>query len=260
MRRYYITFPTLTEKPLAVAAQLRIPKSDTPIPAVVILHGSAGVDSRGSFYAEALNKAGMATLEPDLWSARGLKGGVEGRPRNAIETLPDAYGAFRFLQARAEIDPARIGIMGFSWGGVVSMLTATRPYTEQFLGHQQFAAHAPLYPVIWRYNHLPGFEFWEFTGVPVLIQAGRADAYDDPDACDQLMAALPPQAREFIKAKIYADATHGWDRLQEGYMRAFDPNAGKGQGAWVDFTPNPAVAKRSRRAVVQFFRNVFSLD
>lgn len=259
MRRYYITFPTLAEKPLSIAAQLRIPKSDKPIPAVVILHGSAGVDSRGSFYAEALNRAGIATLEADLWSARGLKGGVEGRPKNAIETLPDAYGAFRFLEARAEIDPARIGIMGFSWGGVISMLTATRPYTQQFLGSQKFAAHAPFYPVIWRYNYVLGWEFEQFTGAPVLIQAGRADAYDDPDACDKLMASLPSEARKFIKAKIYADATHGWDRLQEGYMRAFDPNAGKGQGSWVDFTPNPVVAGRSRRAVVQFFKKALNL-
>lgn len=42
------------------------------VPAVVIMHGSAGVDSRGALYARELNLAGIATLEVDMWGARGL--------------------------------------------------------------------------------------------------------------------------------------------------------------------------------------------
>ncbi|MDX2005781.1 MAG: dienelactone hydrolase family protein [Meiothermus sp.] len=254
MRRYYVSFPSLQH--LTLAGELRIPTTDNPLPAVLIVHGSAGVDSRGAFYSDALNNAGIATLQIDMWTARGLKGGVDGRPKSALETLPDVYGAFKYLATRAEIDPSRIGIMGFSWGGVCSMLTATKSHTERYLGSQRFAAHAPFYPVFWRYNRAPGFEFRTFTGAPVLIQAGRADAYDDPDGCEQLLADLPEEARGHIRARVYDGATHGWDRLQEGPMRAFDPNAGKGQGAWVDFTPNPQVARRSRRAVVNFFRQV----
>ena len=41
---------------------------------MLILHGSAGVDSRGDFYARALNAAGIATLEIDYWEARGGSG------------------------------------------------------------------------------------------------------------------------------------------------------------------------------------------
>ena len=37
------------------------------LPAVLILHGSAGVDARGDFYEAALNKAGIATLQIDMW-------------------------------------------------------------------------------------------------------------------------------------------------------------------------------------------------
>jgi hypothetical protein len=41
---------------LTIAGQLRKPVNDGElIPAVVILHGSAGVDSRGALYARALN-------------------------------------------------------------------------------------------------------------------------------------------------------------------------------------------------------------
>ena len=37
--------------------------------AVVILHGSSGVDSRGDFYERALNAEGIATLQIDMWQA-----------------------------------------------------------------------------------------------------------------------------------------------------------------------------------------------
>jgi len=52
---------------LNVGGQLRIPaNAGESIPAVVILHGSSGVDSRGALYARALNDAGIATLEIDM--------------------------------------------------------------------------------------------------------------------------------------------------------------------------------------------------
>ena len=35
----------------------------TKVPAVLILHGSGGMDDRGAFYATALQEAGIATLE-----------------------------------------------------------------------------------------------------------------------------------------------------------------------------------------------------
>ena len=130
----YVNFQSLDPvHPLTVSGQLRVPTTETGerLPAVVIVHGSAGVDSRGTFYVEALNDAGIATLEIDMWAARGWLGGITGRPRGVPETLPDAYGALTFLAAQPRIDPVRIGIMGFSWGGVVTMLTATAPYTAR---------------------------------------------------------------------------------------------------------------------------------
>jgi len=78
---HYIAFPTLHETPLTVAARLRLPEGDAgKRPAVIILHGSAGPSGREGGYAKVLNEAGFATLEPDQWAARGLKGGADGRP------------------------------------------------------------------------------------------------------------------------------------------------------------------------------------
>ncbi|NVK25493.1 MAG: hypothetical protein HWE10_11240 [Gammaproteobacteria bacterium] len=53
----YVNLPVQlsAENTLNVGAQLRIPRDvNAPIPAVIILHNSAGIDSTGSFYAKNL--------------------------------------------------------------------------------------------------------------------------------------------------------------------------------------------------------------
>lgn len=254
----YVNFQSLDPaRPLTVSAQLRVPAVDARerLAAVVIVHGSAGVDSRGKFYAEALNDTGIATLEIDMWAARGWLGGITGRPQGVPETLPDAYAALKFLAQQPRIDPDRIGILGFLWGGVVTMLTATTPYTWRYTGGMlKFAAHAAHYPVCWVYNVVPGYAFREFTGSPLLVQAGELDTYDQPDTCQNLIQsqlASNPSLPFFVH--VYRNATHAWDRLQPA-MTVYDPFAYLGKGGNVEFVPSPGKAFQSRSAVVRFFR------
>lgn len=236
------------------AGELREPLAPLPAPrpAVLLVHGSAGVDSRAECYAAALNRAGFVTLEIDLWAARGVTKPEE-RPKSVAETLPDAFAALDFLCGRRDVDPSRIGIMGFSWGGVVSMLSATEPARTAYARPgQKFAAHAPLYPVCWVYNHVPGFEFNELTGAPVFIQSGAEDRYDDPDSCARLVDALSPQNRNLVRYVTYANATHAWDR-KEPDITPNDPMSHNGKGGAVPFRYNADVTKRSMQAVVAFF-------
>lgn len=246
--------------PLTVAGQLRVPAQVVgKMPAVVIVHGSAGIDSRGMFYAQALNRAGIVTLEIDLWAARGWLGGIRGRPRGVPETLPDAYGALKFLAKQPFIDAGRIGILGFSWGGVVAMLSATQPPTSQYTGGAlKFAAHVANYPVCWVYNHRPGYEFSSFTGAPILIQVGELDTYDLPDSCSTLVHSLPSAQQASISFVVYKGATHAWDRLQPA-LTITDPFAHIGQGGQVEMVPNPSVALESRQAALRFFQRIFGL-
>jgi len=217
------------------------------------------VDSRGKFYAEALNDAGIATPEIDMWAARGWLGGITGRPQGVPETLPDADGALKFLSEQPGIDPERIGIMGFSWGGVVTMLTATAPYTSLYTGDTlKFAAHVAHYPVCWVYNKVPGYAFNAFTGSPVLIQAGKLDAYDEPDTCPNLVKSLPESDQAFISVRMYRNATHAWDRLQPA-ITVTDPYSHLGMGGQVDFVPNPGKAFQSRSNAARFFQEAFGM-
>jgi dienelactone hydrolase len=238
--------------PMRVPGWLRF--ADAPSRAVVVIaHGSSGPDSRGPAYAEALAAAGVSSLEIDMWRPRGLKGGLD-RPKLVADTLADVFGAFRYLTTRREFDPLRIGVMGFSWGGVLSMLTATRAVSRRFLRNgERFAAHAPLYPVCWLYNRVDGYEFRDLTGAPILLQCGAADDYDAPDSAANLVASLDPSDRACVETVVYPEATHAFDQVDEAAKVVSDPLAHLGQGGEVRFTPNPELARAARERTAEFF-------
>jgi dienelactone hydrolase len=251
VRTSYVAFATPS---LTVAGRLNtIPDAPARTAAVVICHGSDGVDGRGEFHAAALNAAGIATLEIDMWAARGSARGAAARPRSPVETLPDAFAAKAFLAGQPEIDPERIGIMGFSWGGVVTLLTATRQTQELAGDRPGFRGHVALYPVCWAYEQVPGLSLADLTGAPVLIQTGEADTYDDPDGLDQLLARLPGASRAVIRGVTHAGAGHGFDR-DLPTQTIDDPFAHKGQGGPVVMEFHPQAAQRARELTVGFFR------
>lgn len=236
------------------------------VPAVVILHGSAGVDSTGDFYARALNAVGIATLEVDMWEARGVTG-ISDRIPMPMLTYPDAFGALAYLSGHEAIDSRRIGVLGFSWGAVMALGAAEQLYVDQFGNGLRFAAHVANYPVCYGANdptlfhpltpHQAGTYIENLTGAPVLIQIGTADDYDNgADACKALGDRL--NASSSVQVDVYQGATHAWDRLQVP-RTVRDPFADRGSflrtGIVPDVRIHPDVdqAHSSRRRVVRFF-------
>ena len=238
-------------EPLKIPAVYSRPKTASGA-AVVIVHGSSGSDSRGPALATALHGVGVTTLEIDMWAPRGLKGGLD-RPKALTDTLPDVFGAFEYLAARPDVDAEKMGIAGFSWGGVMSMLTATRPHAERWLsGGRRFAAHAPFYPVAWAYNRVPGLEFREFTGAPILLQCGALDSYDPPGAPERLRDETELLAPGLLRLVVHERATHAFDRTEPD-MTIRDPFAHGGQGGEVVFAGNREAAVAARAKAAAFF-------
>jgi len=264
VRVSYVSFATLhADKPLTEAGRLTVPRrAQGKVPAVLIVHSSAGPASNGPLMAEALTKAGIATLEIDMWAPRGLTGGPTNRPKSATETLPDAFGALKFLSSHPAIDPQRIGITGFSWGGRVSMLTAIKPLADKY-GPEglRFKGHAPFYPLCWTYSSTkrPEDVFKELTGAPVFIQGGELDTFDEPDTCQKLVDSLPEASRALVRLKMYPGAAHGFDRTEPERVIT-DPGVNLGKGGEVRLAPNLAVAATAREATAKFFSEVFGLS
>lgn len=242
--------------PKEIPASLRIPPGDK-LPAVVIVHGSTGIDGRGALMAKALNASGIATLEIDMWSPRRVSTPAN-RPRTTLDTLPDVYGALIYLNSHPRIQTGNVGITGFSWGGVVSMLTAFGAMPRDVTASPEliFKAHAPFYPAcdVW----LPGgraerlLSLANPTGAPVLLHNGTSDDYDtEPEVCTRLPALHPKMPLEVV---MVPDATHAFDGEKE-YPVFFDRSAQGGKGANIRIKPDQMQGDKARQRVVDFFKS-----
>lgn len=249
----------------SLKANLIIPEGSTgKIPAVIVLHSGGGIDGTGAPYIEQLNKAGMATLEVDMF-ARGAAIPI----RNAV---PYAYASFNFLASHPNIDATRIGIMGFSFGAILSLLSASSDQTAIYLPDgRKFAAHAALYPACWVHAAISKGEadlhsnetnrdftgvtaatYQRTTGSKVLLLAGDKDSYDDPDSCQQFVASLPDGTKATYRLIVYPGAGHGWDSPHDRNYRHYA--AHKGRGGMVNHQGNKDIAAQSRTEVVMFFK------
>jgi len=111
---------------LTLAGTLLVPDRKEKCPGVVLVHGSGSSDRSNPWtkaYAEALSQRGIVVLHTDK---RGC-GKSEGDWRNARmdDLANDAVAALNHLRATRNVDPARVGLMGFSQGGQVVPLAAT---------------------------------------------------------------------------------------------------------------------------------------
>jgi alpha-beta hydrolase superfamily lysophospholipase len=90
---------------------------------VVITHGLSGNRLSGTHAARLLSKQGFAVL---LYELRG-----HGRSQADINTwgwveINDLLGAIDYLRSRPDVDPERIGALGYSLGGQISLRAAAQ--------------------------------------------------------------------------------------------------------------------------------------
>ncbi|WP_426439667.1 dienelactone hydrolase family protein [Bradyrhizobium genosp. P] len=260
LRINYLAFPVeWNGKSVMIGARLQEPANSTGrIPAVILLHGTVGVRYSGVYYATALNRAGIATLEVDQWGGRGLPGGASSRPKGLGDMLTDVKGAYRLLSERSEIDAARIALIGSSMGGIETMLMMTRHYSDAILGPGvHLKAAAALYPICWLYNHVPGGGFADLVDAPVRILVGSADDYDGGQpACETLLHDLAPADAAHLSLRIFPGATHIFDAF-EGSFEYYDPTANRRQGGTIHVRPDSEVRQEARDDLVWFFTASF---
>ena len=88
-------------------------------------HRFLSIDTEGTNVAEWLNSIGVAAFVLKYRLAH-----EEGSPYKVeVDAYADAQRSIRMIRARAAewgVDPARVGIMGFSAGGEVAVLASTK--------------------------------------------------------------------------------------------------------------------------------------
>lgn len=177
------------------------------VPAVVIIPGSGGYfDWMFTNIAQPLNEAEIATFIVDSFTGRGVTETSTDQGRVSMAaSIMDGFSALKLLADRPEIDPERIGITGFSRGGVASMFTLeSRLQNAVFPTGPRFAAHVPFYPgcsTQWQ-QPLP-------TKAPILFLLGGKDDMTPAPICTRYAERLKAAGAR-VDYKIYPDAYHAW--------------------------------------------------
>ena len=211
---------TLGETPAALDAELYLPvTAKPPYPAVVISEGLGGVKTaRERRYGRFVAQNGFAGLVVDSFGTRGF--GNSPHPIRAINVtesmmLADAFAGLTWLAAREDIDAKRIYNIGFSYGGMVCILTAYEQIRRHFVEtDDKFAAHVSYYgPTV------PRLVDYKTTGAPVAILNGELDNNFDPKRLELIEEDLK-NGGSAVENIIYADTYHQWD--SDDHERRFD--------------------------------------
>ena len=122
-----------------LAGTLTLPRTDKPVPAVILITGSGPQDRDESLLghkpflvlSDHLTRKGIAVLRVD---DRGV-GGSSGRISTSTseDFAGDVLAGVEFLKARKEIDPRKIGLVGHSEGGLIAPMVAARSKDVAFI-------------------------------------------------------------------------------------------------------------------------------
>jgi len=209
------------DPPTDAVGTLYLPDSPAagPAPAVVLLHGAAGPKhAREHTYGRQFAAMGVAAVVLDVFAARrDLATGFTERLLNITEAmlLADAYSTLKWLDDREDIDAGRVALIGFSYGGMTSVLAAYRQVADLYAPDgQRFAAHAAYYgPCIARFDDPSA------TGAPVLMLQGGQDEITYIEDCETIAEDLGRGGAP-TDLVVYEDAWHQWDGGLRGPWRA----------------------------------------
>jgi dienelactone hydrolase len=195
--------------------------ADAPVPAMVLLPGSGGVKlGRQMLHANNLVAAGYAVLVVDYYASRNVNDdtvpyAVMILNVTEFDVVVDGYSALRALNRHPAIDPSRIGVMGFSYGGMATRLAMDARLKELLAPEvTPFAVHVDYYgPCFQKFNTAAT------TGAPLLTLRGAHDASNDLVQCAIREQELRVAGSE-VSSKIYATAGHSWDNLGKRHVNS----------------------------------------
>lgn len=214
------------DETILLTGELYRPDRNDPAPAIVLMHGCAGIWSLQHEWAKRLQAWGYVALVLDSFGPRGLdaicnelNAGISHKG-SARERSFDAYMAHRFLSTLDFVDSQHIGLIGWSHGGGVALRVATGLVNTTIINYtgRQFQSVVAFYP--W-YSSVGKIR------VPLIILIGDADDVGPASLCQGLAFG-----QQFVDLVVYPNAGHSFDgtELGEGEKRygmflRYDPEA-----------------------------------
>jgi len=160
-----------------------------------------------------------------MWSSMGVvallvdgfgpRGYPEGFPRHSYAQRPDAvnevtvrprdaYAALAYLQGRADVDPSRIGLQGWSNGGSAALAAMAEKPVANPTG---FRAAIAFYPACGLHGRFT--EHYRAVA-PVRIHIGDADEEVSARHCLDFVETARRDGSD-VEISLYPGATHGFD-------------------------------------------------
>jgi len=206
------------------------PQSPGPHPAVVLLHGRAGPYSslaNGVYSAETLSKRhkewgefwaarNYVALLVDSFGPRGYpagftKGSYDERPSEVSEQAVrplDAYGALQYLRKQPGILKDRIGVQGWSNGGMTVLVTMSdqSPGLPLPPGEPGFRAAIAEYPGCGMDAIKGAYRAY----APMLLMVAGDDEEVSPKRCEEFAKRARADGND-LKVIVYPGAAHNFD-------------------------------------------------
>jgi len=118
----------------AIGGYVTRPKGDGSRPAVIVIHPWSGIDEHTRDVARRFAKAGYVALAPDLFSRIGGTSSYStteaaiaaGRKLTSDMIAQDLTATTSYLKTENFVRPAKIGVIGFCWGGGKALMFTTR--------------------------------------------------------------------------------------------------------------------------------------
>ena len=206
------------------------PAGRGPHPAIVLLHGRAGPYSslaKGVYTAATLSKRHQEW--GNFWADRGYvavlvdsfgpRGYPEGFPRGSYENRPaevseqtvrplDAYGALAYLRHRNDVIPDRIGVQGWSNGGMTVLVTMGANPPGMVIPNPAIGFRAAL-------AEYPGCGMDAIKGeyrnyAPLLLMVASADEEVSPKICESFAARARRRGAD-LEFLVHEGAEHNYD-------------------------------------------------
>ena len=187
-----------------IQGYLAKPEGAGPFPAVVGLHGCAGMpDATKRKLVDELVGWGYVTLLVDSFATRGVDHDCfKGFLANA--RISDAYGALAFLAGQTFVDPQRVAAVGFSKGGWVALSVSESNYSFKM----------PILPSNLRFRAAVAFnppcrDAGARPLIPTLILIGALDEWTPAAGCSEKIDAWGTEGVP-IDLVVYPSVHHGF--------------------------------------------------
>jgi dienelactone hydrolase len=209
-----------------LTAYLGRPAGDAPRPALVMMHGCSGLlGAKGGIlpiyraWARALVVQGYVALVVDSAASRGFGQTCTAGPDRITmyhDRPSDAYAALAYLQAQPFVQAGRVGLMGWSQGGGIVLLSINDKSIGRPAGLAlDFKTAVAFYPGACsdRMQSTPGTEVepqsWT-TQVPLLVLSGAVDNWTPLAPCEAFIMAAQARGNP-VELKSYPSAVHAFD-------------------------------------------------